>query len=131
LPISKANKDKYPKDWPAVRERILVRAGERCEFRCADGTRCGAPNWLRVARELENPEAWIAVREHDEQLGGYRAPVTIVLTIAHLNHDVRDCRDENLRAGCQLHHLRHDAAHHRANARRTIRRRRGELELFP
>jgi hypothetical protein len=34
--------------------------------------------------------------------------VKVVLTVAHLNHDPADCRDENLRAGCQLHHLRYD-----------------------
>lgn len=32
----------------------------------------------------------------------------VVLTIAHLNHNPADCRDENLRALCQLHHNRYD-----------------------
>jgi hypothetical protein len=32
-----------------------------------------------------------------------------VLTVAHLNHDPQDCRDENLKAFCQRCHLRYDA----------------------
>jgi hypothetical protein len=37
-PIRDTEQDKYPKDWVAIRSRILVRAEGRCEFTCVDGT---------------------------------------------------------------------------------------------
>ncbi len=39
--------------------------------------------------------------------------VTVVLTIAHLNHKPGDDRPENLRAFCQWCHLHYDRHHHR------------------
>lgn len=38
--------------------------------------------------------------------------VRIVLTVAHLNHDPSDMREENLAALCQWCHLHHDRGHH-------------------
>ncbi len=55
--------------------------------------------------------------------------VRIVLTIAHLNHDPRDNRDENLQALCQWCHLHHDVRFHHANARRTRARKAGQSWL--
>jgi hypothetical protein len=73
---------KYPPNWKEVSKRIrFERAKESgCEF-------CGAQN-------------------------GQTHPTTgtfTVLTVAHLNHDPWDCRDENLAALCQTCHLRYDA----------------------
>lgn len=31
MPIKPENRDRYPADWPQIRERILRRAGGRCE----------------------------------------------------------------------------------------------------
>jgi hypothetical protein len=45
--------------------------------------------------------------------------ITAVVTVAHLNHEPWDNRPENLAALCQYCHLRHDAKHHYATARRT------------
>jgi len=86
MPIKKENKARYPKDWKQIRQRILQRANNRCEF-------CGVENHSIVDR-------------------GNGRMVKIVLTIAHLNHTPEDCRDENLRALCQQCHLRYDAKHH-------------------
>ncbi len=38
--------------------------------------------------------------------------IHVVLTIAHLNHQAGDDRDENLQALCQWCHLIHDRGHH-------------------
>ncbi len=38
--------------------------------------------------------------------------VRIVLTVAHLNHQAGDDRDENLKALCQWCHLNFDKVHH-------------------
>jgi nitrate/TMAO reductase-like tetraheme cytochrome c subunit len=43
----------------------------------------------------------------------------VVLTIAHLNHDPSDNRDENLAALCQWCHNHHDVDFRQANARET------------
>lgn len=37
MPIKPENRGRYPKDWKQIRERILLRAGNRCEF-------CGVEN---------------------------------------------------------------------------------------
>lgn len=84
MPIRPENKDRYPKNWKEIRERILKRANNRCEF---DG--CGVKNYTKH-------------------------PITgskVVLTIAHLNHTPEDCRDENLKAACQRCHNRYDIKH--------------------
>lgn len=94
MPIKPENKARYPRDWKQIRERILMRAGNKCEW-----PDCGVPNYS----------------VH---------PVTsskVVLTIAHLDHTPENCADENLRAWCQMHHLRYDHVEHQRNAYRTRR----------
>jgi len=70
----------YPDDWKEISERIRF---ERAKNKCEE---CGAENY----------------KPH---------PVTgskVILTVAHLNHDINDCRDENLKAMCQRCHLNYD-----------------------
>jgi len=131
MPIRASERHRYPPDWPAIVQRIRARAGDRCEFLRADGTRCNAPNHELIFRRRANLEDWRWPHggdcgERDASCYG----VTVVLTVAHLNHQPEDCREENLRAGCQLHHLRHDKAHHRMNAARTRRSKKNNGELF-
>jgi 5-methylcytosine-specific restriction endonuclease McrA len=88
----------YPPNWKSeIRPRIMARSGGKCEW-------CGAINY----------------QPH---------PITggkVVLTIAHLNHDTTDNRDENLAALCNKCHLTYDAPHHVANAKATRARKRSE-----
>jgi hypothetical protein len=56
---------------------------------------------------------------------------TCVLTVAHLNHNHEDNRDENLAALCQRCHLAHDQRFHYANRRRTEAARRHQSWLSP
>lgn len=130
-PIRASERDRYPDDWPDIRARILARADGRCEFLCADGRRCNAPDRELIFRRRANLEEWRTPNGSDcgEADQDYRG-VVVVLTVAHLNHQPEDCRDENLKAGCQLHHLRHDAQHHRRNAAFTRRARKSNGELF-
>ena len=110
MPIRPEEKVKYPKNWAAISDRIrFERAEGRCEFLTDDGERCTAQH-------------------------GHRHPFTgaiVCLTVAHLNHDPADCSEENLRAGCQLHHNRWDAAYRLKNRRRRRRLQKKTLELFP
>lgn len=94
--MSPCDYSRYPEDWREIRQRILARAQNRCEW-------CGAANY------------------EPHPVTGSR----VVLTVAHVeNHDPMDCREENLAALCQRCHLRHDAKHHARNAARTRARKR-------
>ena len=92
MPIRPENRARYPKDWKRIREEILKRADNKCEF-------CGVENYsMRL-----NPKTGKEVR--------------IVLTIAHLDHHPENCDPSNLRALCQRCHNRYDAKH-RAKTRK-------------
>jgi hypothetical protein len=53
MPIRPENRDRYPKDWPAISTRICERAGNRCEF-------CDVPNhqlgkWIECRWHVAHP----------------------------------------------------------------------------
>ena len=100
MPIKKELRHLYPKNWAEIREKILERAGNRCEF-------CGVRNHTfvpKVGTEVwDDPEA-----------------VEVVLTIAHLDHDPTNNDHRNLRALCQKCHNRYDAPHRKANRSHTL-----------
>ena len=78
------NYSKYCRDWK-VRSRFVrfYRAKNRCE-------KCGAENY----------------KPH---------PITgskVILTTAHLDHDITNNNLSNLMAMCQRCHLKYDSAHH-------------------
>lgn len=101
MPIKPENKARYPKNWKQIREAILERAGNRCEF-------CG----------LENH----TINERGSK---------VVLTIAHLDNVPEHCDPSNLRALCQKCHLTYDAKFHAENARKTreAKKRMAEVQL--
>ncbi len=106
MPIK--DKSLYPDDWRQIRIRILDRAHDRCE---------GSPTYPDCRADNYRPH-----------------PVTgskVVLTIAHLDNDPTNCRDENLKAWCQRCHLTYDAQFHASNAAKTKRERKRVGELFP
>jgi len=136
MPILAHNRALYPPDWPAIRARILARDENRCKwcgvenyavgYRDAKGTwhrlagngPCDAagvghswPNYQQLAyaeaREIADVQNDCVGHRDDE---GHHWRV-IVLTIAHLDHDPRNCADENLSALCQQCHNRYDRPH--------------------
>lgn len=114
---------KYPADWKQIRARILERDGHRCKF-------CGVPNYTLVMTingiRMPHYESFASYKEakayRDRRTSVYH-PI-VVLTIAHLNHDTTDNRDEVLAALCQRCHLEHDKYLHATNARGTRQRKR-------
>ncbi len=101
---------KYPANWKDIRTHILERAGNRCE---------GTPQYPDCHAE----------NHHKHPETGSR----VVLTIAHMDHDVTHNDDDNLRALCQRCHLSWDAVDHAANSARTRRARclrAGQMEMF-
>lgn len=122
MPINYAD---YHPEWASIRRQILDQAEHRCEF-------CGVANYAVGARDRQG--VW-----HDEDeiegmnsgmgerlFGDYPDMIRIVLTIAHLDHDVANNDPCNLRALCNRCHLNWDREHHRANAAVTLRRKRQE-----
>lgn len=115
------DRKQYPADWEAIRERILARAGDRCE---CEGE-CGRQHAGRCGRRAGDPLE--------------RAGRVVVLTTAHLwrgpcaeHHaaGIKCGEPEHLKAMCQACHLAYDLEHHVANARRTRHRRRATGDLF-
>ncbi len=127
MPIRPEMKARYPANWAEIRERILERAGHRCE-------RCHAPNYWDVQRvDQAAPASWTVVGYDAIKARSWpisvmkpvneRRITTIVLTIAHVHDpDPANCADDNLQALCQRCHLLLDAPLHAATrrARRAI-----------
>lgn len=140
---------KYPANWKSeIRPAIMSRAGSRCEI-------CGVAHysvvkWDKTIRQWERACGNIYIDEigangaktyqearqlaaewnssfNDEDDRGW---IVIVLTIAHLNHDVTDNRPENLKALCQRCHNNHDKDYRKQNAKTTIATKRGLIDLF-
>lgn len=101
----------YPDDWHELSQRIRFgRAAGRCE---------GTP---------EYPDCKAAHGEPHPETGS-----KVILTVAHMDHDVENNDPANLRALCQRCHLSWDAEHHARNAARTRRRKQieaGQMVLF-
>lgn len=109
MPIRPENRARYPADWktvivPAVR----ARSGGRCE---------GSPAYPDCRAENGKPH-----------------PVTgstVVLTVAHLEHDDLETRDiSRLRDWCQRCHNTYDAPHRRAGIRARARAGAAVSDLF-
>lgn len=122
MPIKPENRKRYPKDWKAIRQRILERAGFKCEA-------CGVPNYAlrnNTTGEIDMvgfaAESWALV-DGDKV-------TKVVLTIAHLDHTPEHVSDDNLRAWCQRCHLAYDHEIHQRNARQTRRKGKVIAELF-
>lgn len=99
----------YPPDWEDIRERILLRSGNKCE---------GSPKFpdCRVENYTIHP----------------KTRSKVILTIAHLNHDKSnfDIKDDELRAWCQCCHLNYDMNHHIANRKYGRNHRKVNFKLF-
>ena len=133
MPIKPENKARYPKDWKAIRERILEHGGYACE-------QCGA---LNHAIGYRRPDGIFMMTSFNEKLAmiwpsrhslvpkpEWAKEIEIVLTIAHLDHTPENCAPENLRALCQKCHLAYDHEHHQRNSYQTRRKGKAAKELF-
>ncbi len=101
--------DKELKKWERMRGNIDCDAAGNGECSYQDA---------RLCADLNNESA------------GYKVWIVIVLTIAHLNHDVTDNRMENLAALCQRCHNNQEKEYRRQNAKVTINNKKGLQSLF-
>jgi hypothetical protein len=148
MPIKPENKNRYPKNWLEIRERIRNRAKDKCE-KCgvrnhSVGYRddfgnfvpCGAnvimedygqginPNTSKLLDYKLAKEVADFQTQNDEY--GYRY-IVIVCTTAHLDHDPRNCSDENLAFYCQKCHNSYDVKHRKETRHST--RMKDQLEM--
>ena len=128
MPIKPENKARYPKDWKAIRDRIIKRAGNCCE---------GSPLFpdCRIKNGAYRNNDTGEVTDDEMQVEAWTLAdgdwvTRIVLTIAHLDHTPEHCDDENLRAWCQRCHLAYDAKLHAQNSYETRRKKKAIAELF-
>lgn len=131
----------YPANWKTqIRPDILQRAKNKCEF-------CQVPNGAFVFRGMWNGvevwqdddgAIWSATDGHrigdsyvgdvcGEKDGGI---VKIVLTVAHLDHDLKNNDYRNLAALCQKCHNNHDREHRQKNSSQTRQKNKGLQNLF-
>lgn len=137
------NYSEYAPAWKTeIRPRALERAKNCCEF-CglenkAMGYRGENGEWFSIETVIGNLELdgvdlfapGMPLARFDMPGKGVAKPTRIVLTIAHLNHDVSDNTDENLKALCQRCHLIYDRELHAKNARLTREKKAGLQRLF-
>ena len=139
MPINYKN---YPKNWKTeIRPAILKRANNCCEFCKAknnelyirgvhDGCECyqdmdgsifASTDGMRIGEDYVGEVANYTTKD---------TSVTIVLTIAHLDHDVNNSDSENLKALCQKCHLNYDKEIHAKKRAETLKNKKGIIDLF-
>lgn len=99
MPIDYKN---YAPNWQEIRQSILERAENRCE-------QCSVPNYKIGVRTkggtwFDAPPGY----EVGQWFAGLKC-IRIVLTVAHLDHNIGNNDPSNLAALCQRCHNRHDA----------------------
>ena len=111
---------KYPSNWKSeIVPRIISRAENRCE-------KCGIANgskatslalYVKDGGRYKVKRFWLSADDDIIRMKPFALPaetkdVTVVLTVAHLDHDEEnhEVTDDRLRAWCQYCHLNYDAS---------------------
>lgn len=130
MPIRPENKHRYPADWKDIRYEVLERAKHCCEF-CgvknhAIGYRSEAYGFtdLSALGSMTTLEGTISAEVNQMNHMKFHASrgekiITIVLTIAHLDHTPENNKKDNLKALCQKCHNKYDMPHRIANRKRN------------
>lgn len=109
MPIRPENRDRYPADWK-IRSLLIRR--HRARWRCECDGRCGRPSdHLDTDGRCHNRQGQPA-----HGIGS-----TVVLTVAHLDHQPEHSQLSNLLAMCQGCHLHYDRDHHAETRRQRER----------
>lgn len=133
---------KYPQNWKSeIRPDILKRADYKCEFCKAkdrelyirgiyDGCECyqdmdgnifASTDGMKIGADYVGEVANHTTKD---------TSVVIVLTIAHLDHDIENNNYDNLKALCQKCHLNLDKELHQKNRAATINKKKKQINLF-
>ncbi len=120
MPIKPENKKLYPKNWKEIRQQILKRADNKCEF-------CGVPNHIKGIRTFDggflkqDATTYNFIRTYYPQA----KIIQIVLTIAHLDHNPQNNNPDNLRALCQKCHNNYDKEHRKQTRVKSLAQKKG------
>jgi len=117
---------KYPANWKTeIRPSILKRSCNCCE-------ECGLRNYSVGFRNRDGIfiECHEWLYEQSKYTPDGEKVIKIILTIAHLDHDITNNDFANLKSLCQRCHLSHDINHHRKNSKQTIEKKKGLQSLF-
>lgn len=131
----------YHPQWKTkIRPDILERDGYCCKF-------CKVPNKTFICRGKwgenevwQNDDGQIFDAKDGKYIGSAyvgdvwvknkRIVTKIVLTIAHLNHDITNNDYDNLAALCQKCHNNYDKSYRKANSRETLEKKKKLQKLF-
>jgi hypothetical protein len=125
----------YPIDWPILSRIIRFgRAHGRCE-------QCSRPHargllqledgrWLDPERGIWRDDAGFEAAWPDLEGLARARERSVILGVAHLDHDPTNNRPNNLRALCQRCHLRHDRPEHLRRRRLHQQARKALGDLF-
>jgi hypothetical protein len=156
MPIKAENRALYPSNWPSISRQVRERAKyfcEQCGLRnysvgyrdeagrfsplagsgpcdCA-GVGLQWPSMTPITYREAREFAQVANTESDGRDADGNRWFVIVLTVAHLDHDPRNCELSNLKALCQYCHLHYDQEHHAETAYETRRNGKAAADLFP
>lgn len=139
MPINYKN---YPDNWrKEIRPAILLRANYQCEF-------CGVGKYKYIFRGYlgddtevyqdaegiiydANNSAILFLFDFEKTITpkGKGRVIKVVLTVAHIDHNINNNDPANLKALCQRCHLIHDKHQHMKSRRETINRKKGLIEL--
>lgn len=112
---------RYPDNWQELREAVLARAGNKCEF-------CGVENYaIGVRNEDGTFIEYNAMETEAADLDGEKV-LQIILTVAHLDHDEenKNVTIDRLKALCQRCHLIYDIP----EKKRRIKSKKAIADLF-
>ncbi len=117
MPIRPENKARYPKNWKEIRERIKLRAGNKCEI-------CGVPNRCVGFRKKDGSFVALPNQEYLLAAENFIMPegtkiIDIVCTVMHLDHTPENNEDSNLKFGCQKCHNNYDAPFRAENRKKN------------
>lgn len=129
--------DLYPANWKAIALEIKRSADWKCE-ECRRPCKQPRESWEEFHERAIEGTRWKSEWEDyvsDESgLSTYIAkPRRFVLTVAHLDHNPKNCDRANLKALCSGCHLALDKELHRINATRTRAQKKtlkGQMELL-
>jgi hypothetical protein len=133
MPIRKSQKPLYPPNWKEISIRIRFdRANGRCECRGDCGGHKEYPRdlpWIRPDGRCEAHNG-DHIKQRDSSGNISWSNRRVVLTVAHLNHNPSDVRDENLLALCQACHLSMDRHHHACTRAENRDAAKGQADMF-
>ena len=126
-------RDLYPPNWDAIAHQIKANAGWCCE-ECGKPCRRPGEDWGKFQDSL--PAQWAddffeSVKDEEFGTVEIERPGRFILTVAHLDHNPKNCDRANLRALCSVCHLRYDTQSGQMARKKMLKRERlGQLSLF-